>query len=609
MRVVATAGHVDHGKSTLVRALTGTDPDRWAEEHDRGLTIDLGFAHTQLASGETVAFVDVPGHQRFIANMLAGIGPAPAVLFVVAADEGWRAQSTEHLAAIDALGLSHGLLVITRSDLADPAAAGDRAREHLQGTSLEGIPAVAVSAVTGQGIDELRTQLDALCASLPAPDLTGRARLWVDRAFSMKGAGTVVTGTLEAGTLRTGDRVTVLGREVGVRRLQSLGEDVPKAQAVARVAINLRGLSADGVGRGDVVLTGAWHRTTVVDARVPNDVELPERLMMHVGTAAQEARVRPLGAGSVRLTWAVPLPLQVGDRLVLRDPGRQQVLAGAVVLDVDPPDLMRRGAAKARAAWLVDAPEKLDVVREVTRRGAVDLTTLRGLGAPDLPATELALPQRTQLHSAQSPPVPASSPAIRAVGDWLIAEPQWRTWSEKLTRVVTEHARRHPLQARMPQQAAATRVGLPDVALLSALARTAGLTVADGHVAPPGAVADLGPAEPGLRELEQRLAASPFRAPERDELHALALGVPEIAAAVRLGRLIDLGDQIVLAPKAPALAMRELSRLSQPFTTSQARQALDTTRRVVIPLLEYLDRKGWTRRLDGTLREVARSRG
>jgi selenocysteine-specific elongation factor len=164
MRVVATAGHVDHGKSTLVRALTGTDPDRWAEEHERGLTIDLGFAHTRLPSGETVAFVDVPGHQRFIANMLAGLGPAPAVLFVVAADEGWRAQSAEHLAAIDALGVRHGLLVITRSDLTDPAPALAQARGHLLGTSLEGCPAVCVSAVSGEGLAELRTALDALCA-------------------------------------------------------------------------------------------------------------------------------------------------------------------------------------------------------------------------------------------------------------------------------------------------------------------------------------------------------------------------------------------------------------------------------------------------------------
>ncbi|MDO5499503.1 MAG: selenocysteine-specific translation elongation factor [Propionibacteriaceae bacterium] len=584
MRVVATAGHVDHGKSTLVRALTGTDPDRWAEEHARGLTIDLGFAHTTLPSGETVAFVDVPGHQRFIANMLAGLGPAPAVMLVVAADEGWRAQSTEHLAAIDALGVRHGLLVITRSDLADPAAALEQSRAHLRGTSLEGCPEVVVSGATGQGLDELRSALDRLCAELSIPDRYARARLWVDRAFTIRGAGTVVTGTLESGSLRPDQKVQVGGREVGVRGLQSLGADVTEAVAVARVAVNLRGLPADAVGRGDVVLTGDWHRTEIVDVRVPDGTELPDRLMVHVGTAARQARVRPLSARHVRLTWSGPVPLHAGDRLVLRDPGRHLVLAGAVVLDVDPPPLDRRGAAKARAQWLQDAPERVDLVREVERRGHADAPTLRRLGAePDGD--------------------PAPHGTVR-VGPWFVSVGQWQEWTEALAATVVAHADRHPLQRRMPMPAAVESVGLPDLALLPALAEAAGLTVADGHVAPAGASADLGPAEEGLRTLEQRLTDQPFHAPERDDLHALSLGVPEIAAAVRLGRLLDLGDHIVVLPKAPALAMRELAKLPQPFTTSQARQALGTTRRVVIPLLEHLDRKGWTRRLDGTLREV-----
>ncbi|WP_432558479.1 selenocysteine-specific translation elongation factor [Granulicoccus sp. GXG6511] len=589
MKVVATAGHVDHGKSTLVRALTGTDPDRWAEEHARGLTIDLGYAHTTLPSGETVAFVDVPGHQRFIANMLAGLGPAPAVLFVVAADEGWRAQSTEHLAAIDALGVRRGLLVITRSDLADPAAALAEAREHLAGTVLEGCPSVSVSALTGAGLDNLRSALDLLCAQTPTPDPAGRARLWVDRSFTIRGSGTVVTGTLEAGSLRVGDKVWVGGREIGVRHLQSLGADVSEVSAVARVAVNLRGVGVNEVRRGAVVLTGPWHHTEVVDARVPADVELPDRFMVHVGTAALEARVRPLGSGEgagarhIRLMWSGPLPLQVGDRLVLRDPGRKQVLAGAVVLDVDPPLLGRRGAAQRRATWLAAAPERIDLVREVERRGFVAATTLERLGA-DLSASR----------------------GVQRRGLWFIAPAQWDAWRETLGSVVTEHVQRNPLQGRMSMQAATEAVGLPlDIAILEPLAKDAGLTLRGGYFVPRGALPDLGRAEQGLRRLEERLAQQPFRAPERDELVALALGVPEIAAAVRLARLIDLGDQIVLLPKAPAMAMRELVRLPQPFTTSQARQALDTTRRVVIPLLEHLDAKGWTRRLDGSLRVVS----
>ena len=244
MHVVATAGHVDHGKSTLVRALTGMEPDRWAQERQRGMTIDLGYAWAPLPSGQVLGFVDVPGHQRFIGNMLAGLGPAPAVLMVVAADEGWRRQSGEHLAAVDALGLTRGLLAVTRSDLADPAAATAQALEQLRGSSLGEVEAVAVSGTTGAGLPELRAALDRLVGRLPAPVLDGPVRLWVDRAFTVRGSGTVVTGTLGSGTVRTGDEVVLRGRRVRVRGLQSLGQTYDEVSAVARVAVNLRGLIA-----------------------------------------------------------------------------------------------------------------------------------------------------------------------------------------------------------------------------------------------------------------------------------------------------------------------------------------------------------------------------
>src|SRR5690349_6898877 len=217
MYVVATAGHVDHGKSTLVRALTGMEPDRWAEERRRGLTIDLGFAWTELAPGLTVAFVDVPGHERFVPNMLAGVGPVPAALFVVAADEGWKPQSAEHLAALHALGVRHGLLVITRADLAEPGAALRQARAELAATSMAGAEAVTVSAVTGEGLDDLRAALDRLVDGLPPADPGAPVRLWIDRAFTIKGAGTVVTGTLGAGRLRPGDELALGGDTVRVR--------------------------------------------------------------------------------------------------------------------------------------------------------------------------------------------------------------------------------------------------------------------------------------------------------------------------------------------------------------------------------------------------------
>jgi len=207
VQVIATAGHVDHGKSTLVRALTGMEPDRWEAERRRGMTIDLGFAWLTLPSGERLAFVDVPGHERFVPNMLAGVGPVPAVMFVVAADEGWMPQSAEHLAAVDALGIGRGLLVVTRADLADPGPALREAAARIRGSSLGQVDGLAVSGVTGQGMPELRAALAALAGRLPAADPGAPVRLWADRAFSIRGSGTVVTGTLPAGTIAAGDEL------------------------------------------------------------------------------------------------------------------------------------------------------------------------------------------------------------------------------------------------------------------------------------------------------------------------------------------------------------------------------------------------------------------
>lgn len=327
MHVIATAGHVDHGKSTLLRALTGMEPDRWAEERRRGMTIDLGFAWTTLEEGETVAFVDVPGHERFLGNMLAGIGPAPAVMFVVAADEGWKPQSAEHLAALDALGVSHGVLVISRSDLARPGPALASARQELASTSLNGIESVCVSAATGAGMDDLRAALSRLVAALPPPDLAHPVRFWVDRAFTIHGAGTVVTGTLTAGTLAAGDHLAIAPGEhlVRIRGLESLKAPVSEARAVARVAVNLRHLQVSQVRRGSALLTvEAWEATSLVDIRA--SAPLPPEVLVHVGSAAVGARVRPFGADVARLTLASPLPLWIGDRLLLRDPGSRRIV-------------------------------------------------------------------------------------------------------------------------------------------------------------------------------------------------------------------------------------------------------------------------------------------
>jgi selenocysteine-specific elongation factor len=584
VHVVATAGHVDHGKSTLVRALTGMEPDRWAEERRRGMTIDLGYAWTTLPSGEVLAFVDVPGHARFIGNMLAGLGPSPAVLVVVAADEGWRQQSAEHLAAVEALGLTSGLLAVTRSDLADPGPALAESRAQIAQSSLGEVEAVVVSGTTGTGLDDLRAALDRLVSTLPPPQVDGRVRLWVDRAFTVKGSGTVVTGTLGGGTLRVGDSLDLGGRLVRVRGLQCLGASYDEVVAVARVAVNLRGVERDEVGRGDTLLTPElWHTATTVDARLSTD-GVPTELVLHIGSAAVPVRVRPLGGDVARLTLARGLPIQAGDRGVLRDPGGHRIAAGIVVLDAEPPPLTRRGAAVARALVLASATGQPEVAVEVARRGAVRRSELERLGVST-----------------------ASTAAVRVEGDWLIDPGRWSDWVDDLNSAVETHARDHPLEPGMPAEAARLSARIPDLRLLGPVTEAAGLEQVSGRVRRPGSTPTLGGS---ITELTERLAEDAFAAPEQPELDALGLGRREIAAAVAAGRLLRLDSPdtaaVVLLPDAPAKAMRLLSALPQPFTASAARRAMGTTRRVAIPLLEHLDERGWTRRLDGSLREVVR---
>ncbi|ORC02102.1 selenocysteine-specific translation elongation factor, partial [Mycobacterium persicum] len=279
MFVIATAGHVDHGKSTLVQRLTGMWPDRLAEEQRRGLTIELGFAWTEI-DGRRLAFVDVPGHERFVPTMLAGVGPVPAVMFVVAATEGWMPQSDEHLAALDALRVRHVLVVISKADLADPAPAIEQVRARLADAPV----------VLGTDLDQVRAQLLALTMRLPRPDRDGDVRLWVDRCFTVRGAGTVVTGTLSAGTIRVGDELEHAGRRVTVRGLQSLGRDVDAAGAVARVAVNLRGVDRRHIARGDTVRTpGAWLDTAEIDVALRSAGTLHHQLVLHLGSAAAPA--------------------------------------------------------------------------------------------------------------------------------------------------------------------------------------------------------------------------------------------------------------------------------------------------------------------------------
>ncbi|MGW5685783.1 SelB domain-containing protein [Nonomuraea sp. NPDC003754] len=624
MRVIATAGHVDHGKSTLLRTLTGMEPDRWEEERRRGLTIDLGFVWT----GD-LAFVDVPGHERFLTNMLAGVGPVPAVLFVVAADEGWRVQSQEHLDAVTALGIAHGVLAITRADLADPAAALAEARAGLEGTTLEGIPAVAVSARTGAGMPELRAALAALAAALPDPDPASDVRLWIDRVFTISGRGTVVTGTLGAGRLATGDTLRAGGRTLRVRGLHSLGQACDEIAGPARVAVNVRGAAADGLRRGDVLVTrGRWLPTAVLDVRLtpPGDTPRrpPRQAVWHIGSAGVPATVRRLGDDTARIVLAQSLPLRIGDRALLRDPGSRH-LWGATVLDVRPPELRRRGAAGQRAAELAAMDGRADLAAELARRALARRDDLAAMGVPGTgthgigtgthgigtgtpgigtgtgtPGTPADGAPRTGTSGADDP-----GGAV-VVGEWLVDPAAWAAWRDRLAGLVEARAARDPLDPGLPVEAARQALGLPDRALVDALAAPLRLKRERGRLLPPTAA--LPPAtERAVRALEAGWAAEPFAAPDSDRLAALGLDARALAAAEAAGRLTRLAPGVVLPPDAAGRAVAVLATLPRTFTTAQARQALGTSRRVAIPLLESLDAAGVTRRASDGERELVRS--
>jgi selenocysteine-specific elongation factor len=563
-----------------VRALTGMEPDRWAEERRRGLTIDLGFAWTTLRSGRRVAVVDVPGHERFVGNMLAGVGPVPAALLVVAADDGWSAQTAEHVAVLDALGVRHALLAVTKSDLADPRPVMADVRERLAATSMGDVPAVAVSALTGAGVPTLGAALETLLAGLPPADPAAPVRLWIDRAFTIRGAGTVVTGTLAAGSVTGGDRLVLGDREVVVRRVQSLGAPVERASATARVALNLRDVAVEDLARGDALLTpGAFRRTEVVDVRLTAEPEqrLPAEATVHVGSATVGARVRPLDGAVVRLRLVSPLPLRVGDRLLLRDPGARRVL-GADVRDVDPPELRRRGAARQRAAELAAQPDGV-------AGAAADLARRRIVRADDFAVMGWPVPSGATRH-----------------GPWLMTAGLAEELSARVPDVLSRYRKLRPLEPGPPVEVVRRALELPDVELVSALVGRP-LVLREGRVVDgtAGLPADVQRAIDGIRA---RLAEDAFAAPEAPDLVAAGLGARELAAAVRSGQLVRIADGVYLAPGIAEQARRRLASIVQPFTLSQARQAWGTSRRVAVPLAEWLDAQGVTVRLPDNTRRL-----
>ncbi len=396
MRIIATAGHVDHGKSSLVQALTGTDPDRWEEEKRRGLTIDLGFAFTQIGD-QQIGFIDVPGHVRFLRNMLAGIGGIDACMFVIAANEGWKPQTEEHLRILDAIGITTGLIVLTKTDLVDAEALAltiDSVQRHVRSTFLEDAPVVQVSIHDSSTLEVLRNTINGVITSLPPVVNTHRPRIWVDRAFAAKGSGTVITGTLTGSPLSLGDELVLQpsNTAVKVRGIQSNGVSLNTLEAGNRCALNLTGIDHADVTRGDVaVVDGQWLGTNKFDASlqvlasIEHAVSKRGSYMMYVGSREIKVVLHPIGStniqsgekGFIRVALPDTLPLVPGDRFILRESGRDETIGGGEVLDIQP--VLRSSKAK---------PNK-EISRVVAERGWVQLPQLQLLAGRNVDISEV----------------------------------------------------------------------------------------------------------------------------------------------------------------------------------------------------------------------------
>lgn len=497
--VIATAGHVDHGKTALTRALTGTDADRLPEERRRGMTLDLGVATTLLPSGRRLALVDVPGHERLVATMLAGAGPAGGVLLVVAADGGWSAQTQEHVALLSALGVSDAVVALTRCDLAEPGRAADVAadvRRRLAATSLAGSPVVPVSARTGEGLGDLTRALDRLAADVLAaagadPRPPTPTRLWVDRVVTVPGAGCVVTGTLH-GVLTVGDRLLLSERAVSVRGLQRHGSAVEVARGPARVAVSLRGARASEVRRGDWLTDCEhWLAVSTLDVRVHHTrspatssdqppERLPRQVTVHAGTEAVTGHVRRLGEHHARLRVERPVPLHVGETVVLRDPGSRRAVA-AVVLDTEPAQLVRHGDVRRRVEMLQEwDPSSVGHVDRVGSATPEDLRR-RGLDPLDRPLLDGRWVADGLLDQAASGARPGPLPAsLRAT--WPDRLPTGRAVEREVTRragLVVDGDRLRAASASEGTVPAAAGRTEPAARLAAALGDAETFTVAD----------------------------------------------------------------------------------------------------------------------------------
>ena len=594
MPVIGTAGHVDHGKSTLVAALTGIDPDRWEEERRRGLTIDLGFAWMRLPGGQNVSFVDVPGHERFIKNMLAGIEAVDAALFLVAANEGWMPQSEEHLAVLDLLEVSRGVVALTKVDVVDEELADlvelDTV-EQLSGTVGAQWPVVRVAAPLGSGVPRVAESLEAVLGGYTPEDLD-RPRLWIDRAFSIRGAGTVVTGTLLDGTLAVGDRVEIWPGPAGarIRGLESHGTPLRTVGPGWRVAVNLAGLGRHTPERGSLLaVPGQWESTDSIvalvrPARYVAELSAKGAYHLHVGSGAWPVRFTPLerGPGAIVAHLQVPEPLRLamGDRFVLRETGRRMVLGGGRVIDpCPPPTFAKRRILGRRLSGLAGASPRDQADGLLAARGRADLAELAAHTRGGLPRSGLT------------------------AGSVAVSEEWAESILAQLEDAVGRHHRKHPFQLGMPAARAASELGMEQTMLVELTNHHPRLRLEGTVIRDPQSEVNADPTRSPLwTEARRRMVEGGLMTPapatlglEDDLTHAL----------VRIGELTRVSPSIFYLPEQVEELLGIAAELEQPFTVSDFRAAAGLSRKYAVPFLEWTDSQGKTRRR-GDLRYLAR---
>ena len=619
MPIIGTAGHVDHGKSTLVQALTGVDPDRLAEEKRRGMTIDLGFAHMALPSGEVVGIVDVPGHARFLHNMLAGVHGMDAVMLVVAADEGVMPQTREHLDIIGLLGVTRLVVALTKTDLVDADLLELARADVLVELGRRGIEAtvVPVSAPRRQGLDDLVQALSTAIAEGAVVD-RGRPRLPIDRAFTMTGFGTVVTGSLVDGALRVGQQVALVPATrsggVRIRGLQQHGRAVTEARPGSRIAANLQGIDHHEVRRGQVLAPpGTLRETTRVDVEVRvleagSGLRHNSRVRVHTGTAEVAARLVVLGAerlepgaqGWVQLRLGSPVAVRDGDRLVLRRLSPSETLAGGVIVDSAAPPHRRADALTVTAALAQRTDLRWRVLQELGRgrqgAGAAELAS--GLGE-DPAVVEATLAQLVGAGEAME------------VGGAFWDLERWAAAVRRTRLELQAYHGRNPLRPGMPAEELRGRLALDARAAADALAlmETQGLVErrARGAVALSGWQPVLTEAQRrAVADIERRLAADPLAPPRVGELGP---GAVELCQYLEdSGRLARLAPDLYLLTEAVDAARDLLAAHLETVpavTVAEARDVLGSSRKVVVPLLEYFDGVHLTVR-DGDSRRLRR---